>query len=246
MVIMDRVPTGINGLDDLIEGGFPRRRLILVSGACGTGKTIFSAQYIYKGAVEYDEPGILVTLDERPHMIREDMLQFGWDFKKEEERDMIRIIDGSVVKVGLPSDEVYHMPEGGFDLDKLLVEIIKSAKEMGAKRVAVDSLPALGLRYDSEIEVRKAILKMSYVLMKSGLTAVVTTEVPEEKGTFSKYGVEEFVADGVIILSYLGGGGPSVRTLYIRKMRGTEHSPHIHPMDITRERGITVYPIEDV
>jgi KaiC/GvpD/RAD55 family RecA-like ATPase len=176
---MERVPTGIEGLDDLIEGGFPRRRMILVSGACGTGKTIFSAQFIYKGAVEYDEPGIYVTLDERPDLIREDMLQFGWDFKREEERDMIRIIDASIAKVGLPSDEVYHMPETGFDLDRLLVEIIKAAKEMGAKRVAVDSLPALGFRYDNESDIRKAILKMSYVLMKSGLTSIITSEIPE-------------------------------------------------------------------
>ena len=243
---MERVPTGIDGLDDLIEGGFPKRRMMLISGATGTGKTIFSAQFIYKGAVEYDEPGILVTLDERPNLIREDMLQFGWDFKKEEEKDMIRIIDASIAKVGLPSEEVYHMPESGFDLDRLLVEIIKAAKEMGAKRVAVDSLPALGFRYDSENEIRKAILKMSYVLMKSGLTSIITSEIPEGAKQFSKYGVEEFVADGVIVLSYLGAGGPAVRTLHIRKMRGTAHSPHIHPMEITRERGIVVYPVDDI
>ncbi len=240
------MPTGIEGLDELMEGGFPKRRMILVSGACGTGKTIFSAQFIYKGAVEYDEPGIFVTLDERPNLIREDMLQFGWDFKREEERDMIRIIDASIAKVGLPSEEVYHMPESGFDLDRLLVEIIKAAKEMGAKRVAVDSLPALGFRYDSESDIRKAILKMSYVLMKSGLTSIITSEIPEGSKQYSKYGVEEFVADGVIILSYLGGGGATTRTLHIRKMRGTAHSPYIHPMEITRERGITVYPIEDL
>ncbi len=240
------MPTGIEGLDELMEGGFPKRRMILVSGACGTGKTIFSAQFIYKGAVEYDEPGIFVTLDERPNLIREDMLQFGWDFKREEERDMIRIIDASIAKVGLPSEEVYHMPESGFDLDRLLVEIIKAAKEMGAKRVAVDSLPALGFRYDSESDIRKAILKMSYVLMKSGLTSIITSEIPEGSNQYSKYGVEEFVADGVIILSYLGGGGATTRTLHIRKMRGTAHSPYIHPMEITRERGITVYPIEDL
>ncbi len=241
---MDRVPTGIEGLDELIEGGFPRRRMILVSGATGTGKTIFCSQFIYKGAVDYDEPGILVTLDERPNLIREDMLQFGWDFKREEEKDMIRIIDASIAKVGLPSEEVYHMPETGFDIDRLLVEIIKAAKEMGAKRVAVDSLPALGFRYESENDIRKAILKMSYALMKSGLTSIITSEIPENSNFYSKYGVEEFVADGVIILSYLGGGGPTTRTLHIRKMRGTNHSTNIHPIEITRERGMIVYPVE--
>ncbi len=242
---MERVPTGIEGLDDLIEGGFPKKRMILVSGATGTGKTIFSAQFIYKGATEYDEPGIFVTLDERPNLIREDMLQFGWNFRKEEEKDMIRIIDASIAKVGFPSEEEYSMPETGFDIDKLLVEIIRTAKEMDAKRVVVDSLPALGFRYNNETDIRNAILKISYVLSKSGLTSIITSEIPEGGRQYSKFGVEEFVADGVIVLSFLGEGGPSVRTLHIRKMRGTQHSPYIHPMEITRERGIIVYSIEE-
>ncbi len=243
---MDRVPTGIDGLDELLEGGFPRRRLILVSGACGTGKTIFSAQYIYKGAVEYDEPGIFVTLDERPDIIREDMLQFGWDFKAIEREGYIRIIDASIAKIGIPSEEEYAMPASGFDMDKLLMEIVKAAKEMGAKRVAVDSLPALGFRYENDAEIRKAILKMSYVLMKIGATTIVTSEIPEGSQTFSRYGVEEYVADGVIVLRYGDVGGRAARSLHIRKMRGTKHSPYIHPMEITRERGIVVYPVEEL
>jgi len=125
---MDRVPTGIDGLDELIEGGIPRRRMILVSGSTGTGKTIFSSQFIYRGATDYNEPGIFVTLDERPETIREDMLQFGWDFRKLEQEGMIRIIDGTVSRVGIPSEEDYALPETGFNLDKLLVEIIKSIK----------------------------------------------------------------------------------------------------------------------
>lgn len=220
--------------------------MILVSGSCGTGKTIFSAQFIYRGAVDYNEPGVFVTLDERPATIREDMLQFGWDFKALEDKGMIRIIDGTVTKVGIPSEEEYALPETGFNLDKLLVEVIKSVKEIGAKRLVVDSLPALGFKYDTEAEVRKAILKMSYVLSKTGVTSIVTTEIPENSGTYSKYGVEEFVADGVIVLNYGSLGGRAARTLHIRKMRGTKHSEHLHPMEITRERGIVIYPIEDV
>ena len=243
---MERAPTGIDGLDELIEGGIPRRRMVLVSGSCGTGKTIFSAQFIYRGAVDYGEPGIFVTLDERPSIIREDMLQFGWDFKALEEKGMVRIIDGAVTKVGIPSEEELALPETGFNLDKLLVEIIKSVKEMGAKRLVVDSLPALGFKYDTEAEVRKAILKMSYVLSKTGVTSIITTEIPQNSGTYSKYGVEEFVADGVIVLNYGSLGGRATRTLHIRKMRGTKHSEHLHPMEITRERGIVVYPIEEV
>ncbi len=243
---MDRVPTGIDGLDELIEGGIPRRRMILVSGSTGTGKTIFTSQFIYRGATDYNEPGIFVTLDERPETIREDMLQFGWDFRKMEQAGMIRIIDGTVSRIGIPSEEEYSLPDTGFNLDKLLVEIIKSIKEMGAKRLVVDSLPALGFKYDTEVEIRKAILKMSYVLSRSGVTSIVTTEIPDNAGTYSKYGVEEYVADGLIVLKYGALGGQTTRTLHVRKMRATKHSEHIHPMEITRERGIVVYPIDEV
>ncbi len=238
------MPTGVEGLDELIEGGIPKRRMVLVSGATGTGKTVLSTQFLYKGAVEYDEPGIFVTLDERPDILREDMLQFGWDLAEEEAKDMIRIIDASIAKIGFPSEEIYHMPESGFDLDKLLIEIVKSAKEMGAKRIVVDSLPALGFRYTSEAEIRNAVLKVSYVLRKTGLTAIITSEIEEGSKRFSKFGVEEFVADGVIVLAFPGSMGPAPRTLHIRKMRGTDHSPHIHPVEIIRNRGMVVYPVD--
>ncbi len=242
---MDRVPTGIDGLDELIEGGFPRRRVILVTGACGTGKTIFSAQYIYRGAVDYDEPGIYVTLEQFPREFREDMLQFGWDFRNLEEQGLVRIIDASVARIGVASEEEHALPETGFSLDKLLVEIIKAAKEMDAKRIAIDSIPAMGFRYEREYEVRNAVLKLSYVLKKIGLTGVLTSETGE-KGGLSKYGVEEYVTDGVIILRYGSVGGRLMRSLQVRKMRGTKHSEHIHPVEISRERGIVVYPIEEV
>ncbi len=241
---MERVPTGIDGLDELIEGGFPRRRVILVTGGCGTGKTIFSAQYIYRGAVDYDEPGIYVTLEQNPQEFREDMLQFGWDFKALEEKGLVRIIDASVARIGIPSEEEYALPETGFSLEKLLIEIVKSAKEMGAKRVAVDSIPAIGFRFEREFDVRNAILKLSYVLKRVGLTGVLTTETGKG-GEYSRYGVEEYVTDGVIVLRYGSMGDRIMRSLQIRKMRGTKHSEHIHPVEITRERGMVVYPIEE-
>ena len=241
---MERVPTGIDGLDELIEGGIPRRRTILVTGSCGTGKTIFSAQYIYRGAVDYEEPGIFVTLEEDPQEFREDMLQFGWDFKALEEKGLIRIIDASVTRLGIPSEEEHALPETGFSMDKLLVEIVKASKEMGAKRIALDSIPAIGFRYEHVADVRNAILKLSYVLRKAGLTGVVTSETEGER--YSKYGVEEYVTDGVIVLRYGSLGERIMRSLQIVKMRGTRHSEHIHPMEITRERGIVVYPVESL
>ncbi len=242
---MKRVKTGIKGLDELIEGGLPECRSFLVSGGCGTGKTIFCMQYIYNGVTKFNEPGIYVTLDERPDLIREDVLRFGWDLKKMEDENMLQIIDGSIAKTGIPSEEEFAMPATGFDLDKLLLEIMRVTKRIGAKRLVIDSIPALGFNYEGENDVRKAILKMSYMLQRLGVTSLLTSEIQEGANKYGKYGVEEYVADGVIVLHYMGIGTQSNRTLHIRKMRATNHSEDLHPIKISSKTGITVHKIEE-
>jgi len=240
---MKRVPTGIEGLDELIEGGFPERRSVLLSGGCGTGKSIFCTQYIYNGAQKYGEPGILVTLDERPDLIRQDMLRFGWDLRKLEDQDMLHIIDGSLAKIGMPTDEEFSMPSKGFDLDKLLLEIIRTVKRTGAKRLVIDSIPALGFNFKTENEARNAILKLSYLLMRIGVTTIMTSEIQEGEHQYGKYGIEEYVVDGVIVLHYMGIGARSNRTMHIRKMRATKHSEELHPIEIT-DKGIKISKID--
>ncbi|MAG18281.1 MAG: ATPase [Candidatus Diapherotrites archaeon] len=240
---MNRIQTGINGLDKLIEGGFPEGRTTLVSGACGTGKTIFCAQYLYEGASKYKEPGIYVTLDERPELIRQDMQKFGWDLRKLEDDNMIQIIDGSLAKIGIPSEEEFAMPATGFDIDKLLLEIMRTTKKIGAKRLVIDSIPAMGMNYESENEIRNAILKLSYLLMRIGVTTLLTSEVTEGENKFGKYGIEEYVVDGVIVLHYMGIGTRSNRTLHIRKMRATKHSEDLHPIEID-SKGMNIKKVD--
>ena len=240
---MERIPSGLNGLDALIEGGFPEGRTTLISGGCGTGKTIFCTQYLYNGATKYKEPGIYVTLDERPELIRQDMLRFGWDIRKLEEDGLLQIIDGSLAKVGIPSEEEFSMPATGFDIDKLLLEIMRTAKRIGAKRLVIDSIPALGMNFENESEIRNAILKLSYLLMRIGITTLVTSEVSEGENKFGKYGIEEYVVDGVIVLHYMGIGTRSNRTLHIRKMRATKHSEDLHPIEIT-PKGMTIKKVD--
>ncbi len=241
---MERVKTGIYGLDELIQGGLPRGRSILLSGGCGTGKTTFAMQFIYFGAVQYGEPGIYVTLDERPNLIREDCLNFGWDLRKAEQANMLQIIDGTQARIGIPSEEEFSLPTTGFDIDKLLLEILGSIKRYGAKRVVIDSLPALGLELQEEHDIRKAMLKTGYLLQKSGVTALLISEMAEGSNKFSKYGIEEYLVDGVILLHYISVGSQSNRTLHIRKMRGTKHSEDLHPLEIS-DKGIIVHRIEE-
>ncbi|MFA4906865.1 MAG: ATPase domain-containing protein [archaeon] len=243
--VLNRVQTGIPGMDGLIEGGLPEGRSFLVTGATGTGKTIFCVQFAYNGATKFNEPAVYVTLDERPELIRQDCLRFGWDLRKMEQENRFLLIDGSVGKIGMPSEEEYSMPATGFDLDKLLLEVMRGVKKIGAKRVVIDSVPALGFNFENENEVRKAVLKISYMLSRIGVTSLLVSEVEEGSKSFGKYGVEEYVADGIIVMHYMGIGTQSNRTLHVRKMRATKHSEDLHPLEIS-ERGITVHNIEEM
>lgn len=240
---MNRIKTGIKGFDELVEGGLPEGRSFLVSGGTGTGKTIFAVQYLVSGA-QSGEPGVYLTLDERPELIREDMLRFGWNLRALEDNGSLKIVDGTMAKLGIPSDEEFSLPATGFDLDKLLLELMRAIKKIKAKRVVIDSIPALGLNFDSELDVRKAVLKIVYLLSRAGVTTVFTTEINEDSKQLGKYGVEEYVADGVIVLHYMGVGTQSNRTLHIRKMRATKHSEDLHPLQIT-DTGINVHKVEE-
>ncbi len=248
---MDRTPSGIYGLDELLGGGFPKRRSILVSGACGTGKSIFSMQFAYRGILEAEEPAVFVTFDEMPEKIRQDMLNFKWTLKELEDNDLLAIVDATSARAGVPSEEEHAILPGQLDIDKLLVDILGVARNIGAKRLVIDSVPAMASQLENESQIRRAVLKLAYIVSRSGLTTVITSEIPEQSiGSgaamqFSKYEVEEYVADGVIILNFLGVGTGATRTLYIRKMRGTKHSLEIHPLEIT-EKGIVVKKVEEV
>ncbi len=238
-----RVATGIPGLDALVEGGFPRARTILVSGACGTGKSIFGMQYLYHGLVDYEEPGVFVTFDEMPAKIREDMLKFGWNLHELEKNDLLAILDATSAKAGTASEEEHALTPGRLDFDTALLEILGVCRKTNAKRLVVDSIPAMGLHSESLNETRKNILKLAYVLNRTGLTTILTTEVPENGGggsqQLSRYGVEEYIADGVLLLSLLNVGGRAFRTINVRKLRGTKHSLEVHTLEMT-DKGLKV------
>lgn len=237
--MVERVKTGIFGLDDLLEGGFPKGRTILVSGTCGTGKSILGMQFAYCGAVEYGEPSIFVTTDERPELFSEDMLRFGWDVKKAEQGGKFALFDVTATHIGVPSTSMYSMSQVSTDSERLISRLAQLCGEMKAKRVVIDSLASLGLQMKDDAEIRRAILKINYSLSKAGATTILTSEIPNSApGCFSKHGVEEYAVDGVVVLSY-NVEQEFPRTLFIRKMRGTRHSEHIHPIDITA-KGISV------
>lgn len=240
----ERVKTGIKGLDELIEGGLPKSSSILLSGEAGTGKTIFSLQYIYSGAKDYGEAGIYVTFEEKPEELRREALQFGWNLKKYEAQKKIVILDAASLRVGVPSDEDFYM-KSDVDLKSLLSKLYEIAMDIDAKRIVIDSLPAFFFSEDSE-KMRDDIYMMGRVLAETKATSILITEIINGQG-YSRFGYEEFITRGVITLHLVEGekAMPRMseykRSIFIRKMRETNHKIKQYPFSITND-GIVVYP----
>ncbi|MDD5163271.1 MAG: ATPase domain-containing protein [Candidatus ainarchaeum sp.] len=230
---MERVATGIPGLDELLKGGIPRGSSVLVSGGPGAGKSIFSMQYIVEGARLYDECGLYVSIESNPKNIMWDMASFNWDIKKFQDKKMINIYR---MKMGYNKDP--KMVED--KIDEELETIGSMMKEMNAKRLVIDSTTSLGIWFDKAI-LRAMLFKFVDYLKELDCTTILTSEAPNLKERFSAFGVEEFITDGVIALFFT----PPYRSIFVRKMRGTAHDKNLHPFEIT-DKGIMVKPKETV
>ncbi len=224
MTELPRVSTGTSGLDELIEGGIPDGSVTLISGGAGCGKTILSSQYLWDG-LQNGENCLFISLEEPVDDIRSDMKVFGWDFEKYEESDNFKI--------------TYIQPaagERGF-----LKKINQLVLDRDVDRVVIDSVSImLGSYGGSEAEKRDIMYDLLRTLKKSDATTILTSEIQEnEDGSLSRYGVAEFVADGVIVLYYESVGEGTFRNIEVRKMRQTDHTPGTYPMKIT-DNGIVV------
>ncbi|PTD93864.1 circadian clock protein KaiC [archaeon SCG-AAA382B04] len=237
-----RVKTGLEGFDKISAGGLLEGRTYLLSGNAGSGKSIFSAQFLYEGAKNFDSPGILVATEETPDNIRENMSNFGMDFKELEEENKLAIIDASAAKIGIPSDEKY-VEVKPFDIRSLINEIIDVKEEINAERCTIDSITALAYNLENRSEIRTELLKLSATLGVLGLTTLMTSEAKGD--SISRFDVEEFVTEGMIKLYYKRKNGARIRSIEIYKMRGSDHSNEVHPFDITEE-GIKIHPGEEV
>ncbi|MBN2102161.1 MAG: ATPase [Candidatus Aenigmarchaeota archaeon] len=217
-----RVTTGIKGLDPLMEGGFIKGASILVTGGAGTGKTIFGLQFLWDG-LKKGEPGVYITLEEDVEDIREDARRFGWDFSEYEKKNLFRI--------------VYYDP---LQVNEMGINIVDDIDKIDAQRVVVDSVSIVGMMLPNEMQVRKKLISLINSVKRTGATSVLISEVldSEEKG-LSRFGVEEFVVDGVISMYYFGIGEGVSRSMMIRKMRRTNQGTNVYPIMIT-EKGMEV------
>lgn len=241
---MNKVPTGINGLDEMLGGGFPSKRCILICGGPGSGKTIFGIQFLYNGATRYNEKGLYVSLDESPTHIREDTAGFGWNLEKLEKKRKLAIIDASPIRT-IPSEvKMGELWIGKRDFSMLsLIEIIKTkAKEINAKRIVIDPITSLTIQYPNSSEKRNAVVNLLEAISNLGTTNLITTEL---RATTLKRTVkaEEFLSHGVLIFHVFHEGRELVRAVQIEKMRGITHDQQIRPYRISDE-GIVVYSKE--
>lgn len=238
---IDRVKTGIPGLDELIEGGFPRGDTILIAGKAGTGKSILATQFIYKGATEYDEAGVFVTLEEPPHLIKRNMLRFGMDLEALIKEGKVSIVDLS------PSKEVTPVTIGeypSFDLSGLQAIIMNHIKKINAKRVVLDTLSIMAYKFRSRDILREEFFKLAASITKTGCTLIITSEIPAQDKGLGVFDIEAFLASGVIVLYNEKISDTSrSRSIEVLKLRGSKHSSRFHSMRITDE-GIRVWPGE--
>jgi len=222
MTDVPRVQTGIKGLDNLIEGGVPKKSVTLISGGAGCGKTIFCNQFLWHG-LKKGQKARYISLEEPVEDIMKDAQVFGWDFKKHERSGDFKI--------------TYITPSSG---SRGFIDKIKElASEPGVERLVIDSVSVmLGAYGGTQAKKRENLYDLMRSVKDAGPTTIMTSEIPEnDEKALSRFGVSEFVADGVVVLYYTGVGEGTFRNLEVRKMRRTNHTPGTHPFKIT-DKGI--------
>jgi KaiC/GvpD/RAD55 family RecA-like ATPase len=242
------VPTGIKGLDELLGGGFPEGRCILLVGSPGAGKTTFALQYLYHGAMR-GETGLYVTLDEPPDFIKRNVTSYNWDIDGMEKKGKLLFVDASGLrKTRTREDRFISKDETELgelaDFPELLKTITKLVEGESIQRIALDPVTSLMLRYDEELKKRRATIAFFDALADSGCTSLVTSELKTSLMD-RRFQVEEFLSHGVVLLHTLFHQGNVVRAVQIEKMRGISHDTQIRPYQFGTA-GIEVFPRDKV
>jgi circadian clock protein KaiC len=235
--VIEKLATGIPSFDQVAMGGLPRHRTTLVTGTAGSGKTVFAMQFLAAGIRDSGENGVFVTFEESARDIRENMGSFGWDLAGWEEQKKLAFVDAS------PDPEMEVVESGSFDLGALLARVENAIGKVGAKRVAVDSLGAVFSQFSDQSIVRRELFRIASALKKMGVTAIMTAERTSDYGPIARFGVEEFIADNVMILRNVLEAEKRRRTIEILKFRGTDHQKGELPFTIVAGTGLVVIPL---
>lgn len=249
--ITKRVKTGIEGFDNLIEGGLPRNSMTLVSGSPGTGKTTFGLQYIYNGATKFGENGVFVTLSEPIESLKSSVRRFGMYFDKLEKQNKV----------------IFIKPEMK---DRFVIKSIKeSVRKVNAKRIVIDSLSNFAafapfsnvakddiekfIEWGKDFIIMPAVIgdsltrvylhKLIDDIRSTKCTSLLISELPESDGWLSSDKISEFICDGIILMRALTLTGEIGRSLTIKKMRMTKHKLDVHGLEMSKT-GLKILPAE--
>jgi circadian clock protein KaiC len=228
-----KTPTGINGLDEITKGGFPKGRPILICGSAGCGKTLFAAQFLVKGITDYNEPGVFMSFEESAADLSTNVSSLGFDLEQLKKDNKLR-----VDHVRIERSEIDET--GEYDLEGLFIRLNHAIDSIGAKRVVLDTIESLFSGIDNLAILRSEIRRLFAWLKEKGVTAVITGERGES--TLTRQGLEEYVSDCVILLDFRVIEQIATRRLRIVKYRGSMHGTNEYPFLID-ENGISVIPI---
>ncbi len=231
--MFQKIPSGIEGLDEITGGGLPMGRPTLVSGGPGCGKTLFAMEFIARGIVDYDEPGVFVAFEEKTDDLRKNFLSLGFD------------LDALVKQKKMVLDHIYiersEIEETGeYDLEGLFIRLGAAIDAIGAKRIAIDTIEILFSGFSNQAILRAELRRLFRWLKDKGITAVVTGE--RGHSSITRYGLEEYVADCVITLDHRVANQIATRRLRVVKYRGSPHGTDEYPFLISHD-GISVLPI---
>lgn len=236
---VSKIETHIPGFDQICEGGLPEKRSTLIAGTAGSGKTVFLTHFLAAGINAGGETGVFVTFEDSPASIRRNMAGFGWDIAAWEEAGRWAFVDAS------PDPNVPTEVVGDYDLGGLLARVENAVRKLGAKRVSIDSLNALFARFTDHTLLRPELFRITSVLKEMGVTVLFSGERSEDYGEVTRFGIEEFVADNVVILRNLLVDERRRRTIEILKFRGASHERGEFPFTI-RHDGVVAIPLTGI
>jgi len=231
--------TGIEQLDELLNGGVPTGSTVLTVGSSGSGKTTLCMQFLINGA-QMGERGVFFTITEPLFKLTKNMEGFNFYDKKLIESGMVNLIDLRIISERLGLDTEKYTVEDASALLDILRDI---ADELNVKRLVIDSITALCYRLQTPEMIRDFIFKLGSSLAAMKCTTLLTSEVPPQKFQYSQYGIEEFISDGIMFLGDIERKGDLIRTFQLVKMRGAAHSRVKCAMSISTKNGVELTPL---
>jgi len=228
-----KAPTGIRGLDEITSGGLPAGRPTLVCGTAGAGKTLLAVEFLVRGATEFNEPGVFMMFEENAAELIANVRSLGFDIQ--------RLVEQKKIKLDHVHIERSEIEEtGDYDLEGLFIRLGHAIDSIGAKRVVLDTLEALFSGLPNHAILRAELRRLFRWLKERGVTAIITGERGDH--SLTRYGLEEYVADCVILLDHRVMDQISTRRLRVMKYRGSAHGTNEYPF-LIGTHGISVLPI---